>query len=158
MCKTNNSCSKCKGAGDYVKETSIVLNIDKGVANGTRYNHPNILTNAVLVFVVEYEDHPNFKVDGQNLIHEVNISFMDALFGKMITVKHPDDQMITLDTNDLHCIPYTGMQHVIKNRGLGNEKCMKFVFKVTNMPRMNKLSDAYSTRDDLRAALQKMYL
>lgn len=156
--KTNSSCNKCKGVGEYVNETDIVLNIERGVANGTRYEHPNVLTNAVLVFVVEYEQHPVFKVDGQNLVYEVNISFMDALFGKAITVKHPDEQTISLDTNDLHCVPYTGMQHVIKNRGLGNGKCMKFVFKVTNIPRMNKLSDAYGARDDLRAALQKMFL
>lgn len=158
ICKGSASCAKCKGTGEFVKETSIVLNIEKGVTKGKMYEYPKVLTNAKLVFVVEYEDHPDFKVDGQNLIHEVNISFMDALFGKMISVKHPDEEMVTLDTNDMHCVPYTGMQHVIKNRGLGNGKCLKFVFKVTDMPRMNKLSDVYPAKDNLRLALQKLFM
>jgi DnaJ family protein A protein 2 len=153
----SKSCSDCKGVGEYVKESNVVMNIPKGVANGTKFEHPNVLNKATLIFVVEYENDPNFMVDGQNLIHEVRISFMDALFGKVITVKHPDEETIEVDTNDMMNIPYTGMHHVIKNRGLAYGKCMKLVFKVVDFPRINKSSDFYASRHNIRVALEQLF-
>ena len=152
------SCSDCKGEGEFVKETNIVLNISKGVAKGTRFEHPHVLKNALLIFVVEYEDHPSFSVEGLNLIHEARISFMDAIFGKTISLKHPDEEVVEIDTADMHCVPYTGMQHVIKNRGLADGKCLKVIFRVVDFPRINKLSDMYSSRTSLRDALERLYI
>lgn len=154
----SKSCLQCKGDGEFVKESIIVLDICKGVAKGTRFEHPDVLKNASLIFVIEYEDHPNFSVDGLNLIHEARISFMDALFGKSIAFKHPDEEVVEIDTADMHCVPYSGMQHVIKNRGLAHGKCLKVVFRVVDFPRINKLSHMYSSRAGLRDALEKFYL
>lgn len=105
--RTSSTCPHCEGSGQVVdrrpagvdpdgltrKEEVISINIPAGVAEGmqlTVSGKGNAGRNGGpagdLIVLVEEEDHAHFKRDGNNILYDLDISFVDAALGAQIDV------------------------------------------------------------------------
>lgn len=88
-----NKCTSCAGEGRVFAEDTIALNIPAGVAEGMQLNvsgkgHIGQRGGPPgdLVVVIEEEEHAELRREGQNLIHELSLNFVDAVLGTHIEV------------------------------------------------------------------------
>lgn len=105
--RTSSTCPHCEGSGQMVdrrpagvdpdglvrKEEVISINIPAGVAEGmqlTVSGKGNAGRNGGpagdLMVLVEEEEHPHFRRDGNNILFDLDISFVDAALGAQIDV------------------------------------------------------------------------
>lgn len=105
--RTTSTCPHCEGSGQIVdrrpagvdpdgltrKEEVISINIPAGVAEGmqlTVSGKGNAGRNGGpagdLIVLVEEEEHPHFRRDGNNIMHDLDISIADAALGAQIDV------------------------------------------------------------------------
>lgn len=105
--QTQTTCSGCNGEGKIVKdkcntchgdgvvrdEEVISINVPAGVGEGMQLSvsgkgnaAPRGGINGDLLIVIEEEEHPDLKRDGNNLFYECYISFVDAALGTSIEV------------------------------------------------------------------------
>lgn len=90
-------CKKCGGDGRYSKDDEVEVDIPPGVREGVQLT-VNGRGNAArkggipgdLLIVVEEEEDPQLKRDGDNLIYDLQISFLDAVLGSEIEVPTVD--------------------------------------------------------------------
>ncbi|MBS1637988.1 MAG: molecular chaperone DnaJ [Bacteroidetes bacterium] len=109
--QTQTTCSGCNGEGKIIKdkchtchgdgvvraEEVISINIPAGVGEGMQLSvtgkgnaAPRGGINGDLLVVIEEEEHPDLKRDGNNLFYECYISFVDAALGTSIEVPTVD--------------------------------------------------------------------
>lgn len=109
--QTQTTCSGCNGEGKIVKdkcntchgdgvvrdEEVISINIPAGVGEGMQLSvsgkgnaAPRGGINGDLLIVIEEEEHPDLKRDGNNLFYECYVSFVDAALGTSIEVPTVD--------------------------------------------------------------------
>lgn len=88
-----DKCHACHGDGIVREEEIITLNIPAGVAEGMQLSMsgkgnaaPRGGINGDLLIVVEEEDHPELKREGNHLIYSLNINFPDAALGTTIEI------------------------------------------------------------------------
>ena len=88
-----NKCNTCHGDGIVKDEETIELKIPSGVEGGMQLSvsgKGNMgARNGVagdLIVLVEEEEHPELKRDGNNILYDLYISFADAILGTEVVV------------------------------------------------------------------------
>lgn len=88
-----NKCNTCHGDGIVKDEETIDLKIPAGVEGGMQLSvsgKGNMgARNGVpgdLIVLVEEEEHPELKRDGNNILYDLYISFADAILGTEVVV------------------------------------------------------------------------
>jgi molecular chaperone DnaJ len=87
------NCSKCSGSGRVYGEEKLSIEIPAGVSSGIQLSMSG-RGNAGerggapgdLLVVIEEEQHPDLVRDGNNVIHDLLISFSDAALGTSVEV------------------------------------------------------------------------
>jgi molecular chaperone DnaJ len=115
-----DKCNTCHGDGIVREEEVISINIPAGVAEGMQLSMngkgnaaPRGGINGDLLIVIEEEEHPHLKREGNHLIYYLNIGFPDAAMG--ITVEIP-----TIDAKaKIKIEPGTQSGKVLRLKGKG---------------------------------------
>jgi molecular chaperone DnaJ len=88
-----DKCNTCHGDGIVREEEVISINIPAGVAEGMQLSMngkgnaaPRGGINGDLLIVIEEEEHPHLKREGNHLIYYLNIGFPDAAMGTTVEV------------------------------------------------------------------------
>ena len=83
-----DKCHTCHGEGIVREEEVITINIPAGVSEGMQLSMsgkgnaaPRGGINGDLLILVEEEEHPHLKREGNHLVYDLNISFPDAALG-----------------------------------------------------------------------------
>lgn len=86
-------CDACFGEGRSLEEEIIPIKIPAGVANDMQLSMsgkgnvpPRGGVAGDLLIVIEEEEHPTLKRDGNNVIYDLHISFVDAALGTSVEV------------------------------------------------------------------------
>ncbi len=86
-------CDVCQGEGRVKEEEVITIKIPAGVADGMQLSMsgkgnvpPRGGTPGDLLIVIEEEEHPTLKREGNHVIHDLQISFADAALGTHVEV------------------------------------------------------------------------
>jgi len=132
----NIECSKCKGQNCIQEEHIVKIDIPKNVNNGY-----NIIFNGLgeqaqkmneesgnLIVEINVNDDPYFQREGNNLIYKSKITLAESIVGKDIIVPH-FDEYINMNINIFGIINPLKRYH-IKNRGLGGEGDLIFMFEI----------------------------
>jgi molecular chaperone DnaJ len=88
-----DKCHTCHGEGVVRGEETISLNIPAGVAEGMQLNVSGKGNAAVrggingdLIVLIEEEEHPELKREGQHLVYNLHISMPDAILGTSVDI------------------------------------------------------------------------
>ena len=88
-----DKCNTCHGDGIVREEEVISINIPAGVAEGMQLSMsgkgnaaPRGGINGDLLIVIEEEEHPHLKREGNHLVYYLNISFPDAALGSTVEI------------------------------------------------------------------------
>jgi molecular chaperone DnaJ len=91
--KVSQNCETCQGEGRELKEEVIAINVPAGVADGMQLSMSgkgNVPQRGGvagdLLIQIEEEPHPLLKREGNNVVFEQYISFVDAVLGANIEV------------------------------------------------------------------------
>lgn len=83
-----NKCSSCRGSGVILTEEAIKLNIPAGVKDGMQLPMrgkgnagENGGASGDLIVQIEIDKDQDFKIEGNNLIYDLQISVIDAMLG-----------------------------------------------------------------------------
>jgi molecular chaperone DnaJ len=92
-----DKCNTCHGDGIVREEEVISINIPAGVAEGMQLSMqgkgnaaPRGGINGDLLIVIEEEEHPYLKREGNHLIYYLNIGFPDAAIGTTVEIPTVD--------------------------------------------------------------------
>ena len=115
-----NPCRNCNGSGLVRKRETIKVKIPAGVEAGMQltlqgegHAAKNNGINGDLLVVIEEQEHPNLKREGNNLYYTKVISVVDAMLGAEVTVPCLDgDYKIKVDAG-------TQSGEVVRLRGRG---------------------------------------
>ena len=116
----SNPCRSCNGTGLVRKRETIKVNIPAGVEAGMQltlqgkgHAAKNNGIDGDLLVVIEEQEHPNLKREGNNLYYTKVISVVDAMLGAEVTVPCLDgDYKIKIDAG-------TQSGEVVRLRGRG---------------------------------------
>jgi len=88
-----DKCNSCHGDGVVREEEVISINIPAGVAEGMQLSMqgkgnaaPRGGINGDLLIVVEEEEHPELKREGNHVLYSLNVSFPDAALGTSVEI------------------------------------------------------------------------
>lgn len=88
-----DKCATCHGDGVVREEEVITINIPAGVAEGMQLSMqgkgnaaPRGGINGDLLIVVEEEEHPELKREGNHVLYSLNVSFPDAALGTTVEI------------------------------------------------------------------------
>lgn len=88
-----DKCNKCFGDGVVRGEEVMEIKIPAGVENDMQLSMngkgnagPRKGIPGDLLIVIEEEDHPHFKRDGQNVIYDLALNFADAALGTSVDI------------------------------------------------------------------------
>ncbi len=88
-----DKCNTCHGEGVVRGEETISLNIPAGVAEGMQLNVSGKGNAAVrggingdLIVLIEEEEHPELKREGQHLVYNLHVSMPDAILGTSVDI------------------------------------------------------------------------
>jgi molecular chaperone DnaJ len=88
-----DKCNTCHGDGVVREEEIISINIPAGVSEGMQLSMqgkgnaaPRGGINGDLLIVIEEEEHPALKREGNHLLYSLNISFPDAALGTNVEI------------------------------------------------------------------------
>lgn len=97
----------------------LTIQIPPGTKTGTKITFanegdqaPNVVPGmrknnvADVTFVVKEDVHPTFKRDGNNLVHESQVSLLNALTGSVIELKTLDERLLKIGVNDTIMYPH----------------------------------------------------
>ena len=92
-----DKCNTCRGDGIVREEEVITINIPAGVAEGMQLSMngkgnaaPRGGINGDLLIVIEEEEHPELKREGNHLIYYLQIGFPDAAMGTSVEIATVD--------------------------------------------------------------------
>ena len=81
-------CTSCKGEGVTMDHETIDIDIPAGVEDGMQLSMrgkgnagKNSGSSGDLLITIEEQPHPHFSRDGQNIIHDLYLNFVDATMG-----------------------------------------------------------------------------
>jgi len=120
----NKSCSDCEGRGTYMKNINANLILPKGIDNGFKTVFPDMGEQPKnpkqkpgdLILEVKIADHKIFKKHGNDLIYKCDISYIDSVIGKEISIPYFKDSF-TVNTSTFGVV-YPGKQYVVEGKGL----------------------------------------
>lgn len=123
-CNANKSCSECQGKGTYTKNVNASLILPKGIESGFKTvfegmgDQPKNKKQKAgdLILQVNVSEHKTFKRNGNDLIYKCDISYVDSVVGKEITIPYFKEP-ITVNTNTFGVV-YTGKQYIVEGKGL----------------------------------------
>jgi molecular chaperone DnaJ len=115
-----DKCPTCHGDGVVRAEEVITINIPAGVADGMQLSMsgkgnaaPRGGINGDLLIVIEEEEHPYLKREGNHLIYSLSISFPNAALGTTVEIPTVDSKVkIKID-------PGTQAGKVLRLKGKG---------------------------------------
>ncbi|MBX2922493.1 MAG: molecular chaperone DnaJ [Chitinophagaceae bacterium] len=88
-----NKCTNCKGEGRIYGEETVNIEIPAGVNDGMQLSmsgRGNMGERGGppgdLIILIEEEAHPELKREGLNVVYDLHISFIDAVFGVQVEV------------------------------------------------------------------------
>ncbi|MBX3241587.1 MAG: molecular chaperone DnaJ [Chitinophagaceae bacterium] len=89
----SNKCNTCKGEGRVYGEETVNIEIPAGVQEGIQLSMSG-RGNAGerggpagdLIILIEEEHHPELQREGLNVVYDLHISFIDAVFGTQVEV------------------------------------------------------------------------
>ncbi len=88
-----DKCHSCHGEGIVREEEVIAINIPAGVSEGMQLSMsgkgnaaPRGGINGDLLILIEEEEHPHLKREGNHLVYDLNISFPDAALGCTVEI------------------------------------------------------------------------
>lgn len=88
-----DKCTSCNGEGVTRGEETINLNIPPGVSDGMQLSMsgkgnaaPRGGVPGDLIILIEEIEHPKLKRDGNNIVYDLHISFIDAALGTSVEV------------------------------------------------------------------------
>ncbi len=86
-------CTGCNGLGVVYGEESLNIDIPAGVQDGMQLSMSGKGNSGELggppgdlIIQIEVEQNPELEIDGQNVIHHLHISFIDAVLGTSVEV------------------------------------------------------------------------
>lgn len=102
--KAKDRCTKCKGSRVAEEPRALDVFIDKGMAHGQKITFsgegdqiPDV-TPGDIILVLQQEDHPIFKRDGNDLYIEKKIKLVEALTGFKFLLKHLDGRYLLVQS------------------------------------------------------------
>jgi molecular chaperone DnaJ len=115
-----DKCNSCHGDGIVREEEVISINIPAGVAEGMQLSMSGKGNaaqrggiNGDLLIVIEEEEHPHLKREGNHIIYNLGISFPDAALGTSVEIPTIDSKVkIKID-------PGTQSGKVLRLKGKG---------------------------------------
>ena len=100
------SCDICKDG--IVQDPKVFeLHLTPELENGFKYIFQNEGNQQIgrqpgdFIVVLQYEEHPTFKLEGKNLIYTHSITLKEALCGHTLDVIHPSGEIISISTSDI---------------------------------------------------------
>jgi curved DNA-binding protein len=138
------SCSRCGGSGQIVKTETHQVKIPAGVTEGQRLRVGGKGESGAgggacgdLYLTIRLAGHPDFRVEGENLIHDLELAPWEAVLGAHVSVP-------TLEGAVSIKIPpgtQTGQKLRVRGRGLGKESARGDLFVVARVEVPEKISD-----------------
>ena len=117
-------CSFCAGTGSKKENTTIHMDIPRGVLHGWKVsaagygNHPIGAARSepgdLFVFINQLE-HDTFKRDGDNLIYELGLNYVQATLGAKVEIPMIDGKTVSFDISE--CTP-SGKVFRLKTKGM----------------------------------------
>jgi DnaJ family protein A protein 2 len=130
--KIYNSCDNC--IDGIVKEPKVFeLHLTPELENGYRFVFQNDGNQEIgkepgdFIIVIQYEEHPIFKLEGKNILYTHTISLKEALCGYKLELTHPSGEIITVSTSDV-TNPET--IETIPNKGLSYQSNMIIKYRI----------------------------
>lgn len=95
-----NNCNVCNNNRNIVEEKIFEINIPKGIENGETFTfhewgEQSTNTNEIsgnLIIKIVIEKHPYFTRQGNDLIYNCNITFVESIIGKIIVINNFDSK------------------------------------------------------------------
>jgi DnaJ family protein A protein 2 len=120
----NKSCSDCSGKGTYTKSVNAHLHLPKGIDDGFKTVFENMGEQPKnpsqkagdLILEIKINEHKHFARNGNDLIYKCDISYIDSVVGKDITIPYFKDN-IQINTS-MFGVVYPGKQYVIEGKGM----------------------------------------
>lgn len=88
-----NKCNHCKGEGRVYEEETVSIDVPAGVEEGMQLSKRGSGnagkrggSNGDLIILIEEAEHEHFTRDGRNIIHDMYISFPEAVLGAKLEV------------------------------------------------------------------------
>ena len=139
--KNNPSCVKCNGKGNISTNKNINIKIEPGTQTNKNYTFTNIIPNTIVNFQLSVNCLPIYSIDNNNLIFVYKISFLDSIFGTLVSIEHPSGENITIDTKTFDNIVLDKYIHIIPNKGMTKQHKLHIVFNVEQPKKVKKGMD-----------------
>jgi molecular chaperone DnaJ len=117
---TQRPCSRCRGEGRLIQSEWLDVQIPAGAASGSKVRIPecgnagrNHGRPGDLVLVVEVEEHPLFRREGDDLYSEAMVTIFEAALGAHVEVATPDGAM----TIEIPAGTQAGQRFRLRKRG-----------------------------------------
>jgi molecular chaperone DnaJ len=115
------TCDLCRGDGRVKSERTVAVDVPPGVSGenyitlrGQGHAGPRGGPAGDLIVMIEVEDDPRFLRHGDDLVHDIQLSFSQAALGTEVTVPTPwGDEKLTLNPGT-----QAGTVHRLRGRGL----------------------------------------
>lgn len=128
----NKSCSDCSGKGTYAKTVNAHLHLPKGIDDGFKTvfegmgEQPKNPSQKAgdLILEIKINDHKHFTRKGNDLIYKCDISYIDSVIGKDITIPYFKDT-VQINTS-IFGVVYPGKQYIIEGKGMPVLKSNKY--------------------------------
>lgn len=122
--EAKKSCSECNGHGKYSKDINAHLVLPKGIDNGYRTAFPELGEQPKipgqkagdLILEICINEHPHFRRNGNDIYYKCNISYIESVLGKKITIPYFKEN-IEINTNTFGIV-YPGKPYLIVDKGL----------------------------------------
>ena len=122
--EANKSCSDCQGNGTFTKTVNAHLHLPKGIDNGFKTifeemgEQPKIPKQKAgnLILEIRINDHKHFKRNGNDLIYKCDISYIDSVIGKEITIPY-FKETVKINTNTFGVV-HPNKQYMIEGKGM----------------------------------------
>jgi len=134
-----NNCNKCDGKGKNYLTRNINFSLSKNLENGNKIqvkSEGNYYLNqkSDLIINIEILPHNIFKIKNKDLIMNVEISLLEALFGFNKKIKYIDDTYIDIESTSVTQYNYVSC---IEGKGM-TEKHNLFIIYTFTLPLIKK--------------------
>lgn len=146
--QTSNVCPKCNNKNFTIKNSEITLNIPRGTEKSYSQVYKNVMKDGDLQINVGIHWGKNYKMFNNNLTYEMNINFIDSIFGKNVSIYHPSGINIDFNTSKNGDIIHNDKTLILKGKGMNTMKDLYIIFKVT-YPKVKQKMDLDSIKEQL---------
>lgn len=114
-------CNACPNGMTEEEEIQLTVDVQAGMRHGDFVKFDQVADEAVghipgdLIFVINQQDHPVFRRQGDDLYVDFTISLLESLVGFSKTLEHLDGHVVTIAKND---VTYCSETIAIANEGM----------------------------------------